>query len=427
MADGRLGMPRRVVVDLTPLEPGGENGGARLVALSLVHNISRLAPDVHQVLLTNARTHPELAWLDASNVTRQCVVGQAQAGGQRLRLRAAVRASVRAGLDFALPSAARVRVKDAFWRVAKGRQRAQIATSVRADLMFCPFTAPYYWTPDVPLVSIVYDLQYLTFPEFFGPDQRRYRHQHVVEACRRSTRVACISDNVRASLLANVQVPDERVTTVHLALLQPLDGLPVSAAARFVHDLGVSSERFLIFPANFWPHKNHARLIEAVGLFKASRPASDLRVVCTGTPNDLMHQLAEEAERAAPGVFVFPGYVGAAELATLLRHSKALMFPSLFEGFGMPVLEAMSLGKPVLCSNTTSLPEVAGDAAYLFDPCRADAIAASIEWLENRPAEVATLAARGRVRAARFGTGRDMALRYIELFRGAATSIKREH
>jgi glycosyltransferase involved in cell wall biosynthesis len=407
---------RRVLVDLTPLEPGGENGGARLVALSLVQEIGRLAPHIQQVVLTNARAHAELAWLDASNVSRQCVVGaQADPAGRRHWLRT----WVRAGLDLALPSAARVRLKDAFWRAVKGRQRTRTTNALRPDLVFCPFTAPHYWTADIPLVSVIYDLQYLAYPQFFGPDQRRYRHQHVVDACRQSARVVCISETVRASLLANVQVPAERVTTIHLAPLQPLVDLPIPDGNRLLDSLGLRAERFLLFPANFWAHKNHAALIEAIRLFRARQPGSDLRVVCTGTPNPLMHDLASSAERAAPGVFVFPGFLAAAELVTLLKRCKALVFPSLFEGFGMPVLEAMSVGKPVLCSNSTSLPEVAGDAAYLFDPSNTDAIANAIEWLESRPAEVAALAARGPRRAAAFGTARDMAAAYLEVFEAA--------
>ena len=112
----------------------------------------------------------------------------------------------------------------------------------------------------------------------------------------------------------------------------------------------------LLYPARPWPHKNHARLFEAFARLRARRP--NLRLVLTG----------EGEYGALPAGVEARGRVSRDELVRLYQGAAALVFPSLYEGFGMPVLEAMACGCPVACSNVTSLPEVAGDAARLFDP-----------------------------------------------------------
>ena len=113
---------------------------------------------------------------------------------------------------------------------------------------------------------------------------------------------------------------------------------------------------------------------------------------------------------------MFAGYVVERDLRTLLAEARALVFPSLYEGFGLPVLEAMAAGKPVLCSRVTNLPHLAGDAARYFDPNDPNDLASAIAFLEDEPAAVADLVQRGLARAAALGTSRDTARRYLEIF-----------
>jgi glycosyltransferase involved in cell wall biosynthesis len=188
-----------------------------------------------------------------------------------------------------------------------------------------------------------------------------------------------------------------------------------SADPAAIGRLGLEDADFLLYPANFWPHKNHRRLFEAMSIYLRAHPDSRLRLVCTGAPNTLMNDLQVTAEAILPaGTVVFAGYIPEQELSALLAASAAVIFPSLYEGFGMPVLEAMASGKPVLCSNVTSLPEVAGDAAIYFDPTNPRQIAEAITALGERSAR---LVRRGRERAASFGDSRRMAADYLSLFR----------
>jgi glycosyltransferase involved in cell wall biosynthesis len=394
---------RHVLVDMTPLGPHGQNGGAGLVASALVKHLSALAPDLELTLLTSPASHAELVSLEAANVRRRCVSATAptpSAVGRTLANRL-------------LPPQARVRLKRVYWSLRKERTLGRLTEALRPDLLLCPFTVPYFWRPGVPCVSIVYDLQHLTYPDFFTPEQRLNRQRHIEDACARSDRVVCISEYVRATLLARVDVRPERVATISLGLIHDFGG----AHTDIVERLGLSRAEFLLYPANFWPHKNHMGLFEALLLYHQNHPDSRLKLVCTGAPGPQMATLAGAAHSLLPpGMVVFAGYVAEEALDTLLQACAAVIFPSLYEGFGMPVVEAMAQGKPVLCSNTTSLPEVAGDAAVYFDPTQPQQIASAIESLAD-VVRIDDLVRRGRGRAAAMGGGRDMARRYLDLLR----------
>jgi glycosyltransferase involved in cell wall biosynthesis len=396
---------------MTPLEPLGQNGGAGLVATSLVRHLAALAPEFDITLLTARASHAELASLVAPNMRRQCVVAGPTAHSVARTL-----------ADRLFPTQARVRVKRAYQSLRTFRAYGRLTEALQPDLLFCPFTVPYFWRPGVPCISIVYDLQHLTYPEFFTPEQRLNRQRHIEEACTRSDRVVCISEYVRTSLLASVDVCPERVVTIPLGLLYEFG----RANNPVVEKLGLHQAEFLLYPANFWPHKNHMALFEALRIHRQNHPDSHLRLVCTGAPNPLMRSLELAAESLLPsGAVVFAGYVSEDALDSLLQACAAVIFPSLYEGFGMPVVEAMAHGKPVLCSNVTSLPEVAGDAAIYFDPKDPRQIAAAIEAL-GETARIADLVRRGRRRAAAIGTGREMAVRYLSLLREVLAASPRE-
>jgi glycosyltransferase involved in cell wall biosynthesis len=381
-----------IVVDMTPLETQGRNGGAGLVATSLVRHLGDLAPAWRFTVLTSAASHAELATLDSANVQRRCVVSSRTTTAAAHRL-----------VDALLPARPRARLRQAY-QSFRARRHSQLTEHLAPDLLFYPFGVPSFWREGVPCVSIVYDLQHLAHPEFFSQPQRQNRQQHLADLCARCERLVCISEYVRGTLVANMQVCSERAITIPLGLLQECSGYDLT----ILDKLGLSECPFLLYPANFWPHKNHRRLFEALQL---GRPGT-LKLVCTGAPNAFMRTLQNGVRQVLPpDKVVFAGYVSATELAGLLHACIAVVFPSLYEGFGMPVLEAMAHGKPVLCSNVTSLPEVAGDAAIYFDPTSTTQIASAIAELDD-PGRVAEVVQRGYRRAAQLGSARDMATRY---------------
>jgi glycosyltransferase involved in cell wall biosynthesis len=165
-------------------------------------------------------------------------------------------------------------------------------------------------------------------------------------------------------------------------------------------------EPFLLYPARPWPHKNHARLFEAFSILRPTRP--QLRLVLVGDGLDRLGSLPDGVERW--------GVVPAPELASLYRRAACLVYPSLYEGFAQPPLQAMACGCPVATANRGALPEICGDAAAFFDPVDPESIADGILETDDRRDE---LRERGLERAAAF-TWDEAARRHDEVYRSLA-------
>src|SRR6202790_3427405 len=158
-------------------------------------------------------------------------------------------------------------------------------------------------------------------------------------------------------------------------------------------------------------------LLTAFGLARRSGLAHDIPLVCTGAPGARQQWLKQAARGLGlENHVLFPGYLANAELVALITNSCGVIFPSLYEGFGLPVVEAMATGVPVACSNVTSLPEVAGDAAILFNPRVPDDIAQAMLSLAHDKELTARLIRAGDARAGHFSDSRLMAEQYWDLF-----------
>jgi glycosyltransferase involved in cell wall biosynthesis len=231
-------------------------------------------------------------------------------------------------------------------------------------------------TVRVPSVVTLYDVQHLDMPHLFSRAERAFRSVAYDRSSRAAARVLVSSEFVRDRAVARLGLDGARIRVIPFGIDHE----------RFTPD-GAAREPFLLYPARAWPHKNHGRLLEAFALLRRERP--ELRLVLTG---------GGFGQRPPDGVDV-RGRVSADELVWLYRRAAAVVFPSLYEGFGQPPLEAMACGCPVACSDAASLPEVVGDAARLFDPNEAGAIADAVRDVLDAPDE---WSARGLARAAGF-------------------------
>jgi glycosyltransferase involved in cell wall biosynthesis len=236
-----------------------------------------------------------------------------------------------------------------------------------------PLTVP---VPRVaaPVVLTLHDLQHRDLASLFSLPERSYRAVAYDRAARHADAVVVPSAFVRNRAVELLGLEPARVHVV-----------PHGVDHERFRPGDEAREPFLLYPAKGWPHKNHARLFEALPLVRRARP--ELRLVLTGYDGDV----PDGVERR--------GHVPPDELAALYRRAAALVFPSRYEGFGQPPLEAMASGCPVAASRAASLPEVCGDAALLFDPDDPEAIAAGVLETLERADE---LRGRGLVRAARF-------------------------
>ena len=229
---------------------------------------------------------------------------------------------------------------------------------------------------DAPTVVTLHDVQHLDLPQLFGRGERAFRAVAWHRSIRAAERVVVPSGFVRDRAIAQLGLEPARVDVVHSGVDHE----------RF-RPGSMEREAFLLYPARRWPHKNHDRLFEAFAQLRDERPG--LRLVLTGDPH----------AGASPDGVEARGIVSPAELTSLYQRAAALVFPSLYEGFGQPPLEAMACGCPVACSNAGALPEVVGDAARLFDPHDPAAIAAAVRDVLDAPAEWQQL---GLERAASF-------------------------
>ena len=412
--------PSTIAVDLTPVLPGGENGGAKIFVLTLLQRLAEMAPQTQFVLLTQSASHQELATLDRPNMRRVMVVGPAVATSLRPGL---MRLAAR--LLPHLPGRLRSGVSRwGYWvhtRLKRGGAPALLRDQ-GVDLLFCPFTAPTYFEPGIPTVCTIYDLQYKTYPEFFAAADVAHREHTFIEACARATALAAISDYSRDAAITHGHLDPTRIRTIHLRMAQRIAPGAQNDAGILTH-LGLSPQRYLVYPANFWKHKNHEMLLTAFGMACHGALPADVKLVCTGAPGARQQWLQYAAQSMGLGARVlFPGYLPNAQLASLLAQCSGVVFPSLFEGFGLPVIEAMAAGVPVACSNSTSLPEVAAEAAILFDPRVPTQIAqAMVSLVADQPLRAKLIAA-GLSRATEFSDTTRMAAEYWDLFASALAS-----
>lgn len=271
----------------------------------------------------------------------------------------------------------------------RGRLRALASASIHAsrirqqmsaaEVVHYPFTAP------VPrpargqaFVQTLHDVQHLDLPELFSRAELLYRRHFYEGAAKSADLIITISEFAKRRMIDLLGIPAERILVAHL-------GVDTDA---FLPNRGERDD-FVLYPARGWKHKNHARLVEAMAIVRAARPG--MRLVLTGGGLEALGELPEWVERR--------GFLDVDELHDLYRRAAVLAFPSLYEGFGLPPLEAMASGCPVAASNAGSIPEVCGDAAELFDALDPASIAAGILAALDHSTE---LAHRGLANARRF-------------------------
>lgn len=255
-------------------------------------------------------------------------------------------------------------------------------------------------------IYTIHDLIPLRLP-WATMDPKRFWLRNVREIARTADHVVAVSEHARQDIISLLGVPPERVTNTYQPVFPPRESMPEPMSlARLRGAHGLEPRGYFLFLSTVEPRKNLARLIDA---YLAS--GSDTPLVIVGqlglNAREELHLLSEAGgTRSADGRVRHLGYLPRLDVDVLLRHAKALLFPSLYEGFGLPVIEAMAAGTAVLTSTTSCLPEIAGDAALLVEPTDTRALAEGLRALDADTELRARLEGAGPARAALFSPER---------------------
>jgi glycosyltransferase involved in cell wall biosynthesis len=294
-----------------------------------------------------------------------------------------------------VPVHARKRVQ---WVLGEQTLLPLLARRAGVDLVHSLASTAPLWGPFRRVVT-VHDLIYARFPDAHAGMRDRAMRVLVPSGARRAHRVIADSQSTRDDLVELVGLSAERIDVVPLGVGAVRRSEPAPQAQLREH-LRLGERPVVLSLSAKRPHKNLLALIGAL----AQIPAAERPVlVLAGYPTEHEAQLRERARTLGVEDDVrFPGWLSEAEVEGLWATAAAFVFPSLYEGFGLPVLEAMARGVPVACSNASSLPEVAGDAALLFDPREESAIADAVTRLLTDRALGERLIAAGRERVREF-------------------------
>jgi glycosyltransferase involved in cell wall biosynthesis len=279
---------------------------------------------------------------------------------------------------------------------------------------------PHYVLP--PLVTCrsvvtIHDCIHLRFPQYL-PNRAAltYARAQMGSAARRSDRILTVSEASKRDILEYFDVPPDKIAVIYNAIDEHFAVAPPEDHVRRVAERYQLEGRFVLYVGNVKPHKNLEKLLDAFHLLRAHADMHDVTLVVIGDAISKYAGLRRAVHRYNLHKFVrFLGFLPDETLAVVYRLARVFVFPSLYEGFGLPPLEAMASGTPVVTSNVSSLPEVAGDAALLVDPTSAEAIADAMRRVLTDHTLAAELSARGIARARTFSWER-AATRVLQIY-----------
>jgi glycosyltransferase involved in cell wall biosynthesis len=270
----------------------------------------------------------------------------------------------------------------------------------------------------LPTIYQPHDLQHLHHPDLFTEAEIESRELRYRTYCEQAELTVMMTSWGRQDLIEHYGLSPDKVAVVNWGSIIDFYPEPSEQDLADVRARLSLPEEFLLYPAQTWPHKNHERLFEALARIR-DRDGVTVSLVCSGRQNEAFEAVRRRAEQLGiSGQVLFPGFVTPLELRSLYRLARGLVFPSRFEGWGMPVSEAFSAGLPVASSSATGLGDVVDGAGLLFDPDDVEAMADAILRLWTDSELRADLAESGRRRAEEFSIDRA-----AKLFRAHYRSI----
>jgi glycosyltransferase involved in cell wall biosynthesis len=351
-----------IAIDLTPLRSGGSNGGLRIAIFSLLERIRVLFPGQFKFLfLTATSTHDEIKSLQGARDETICLVDQGSVHGAK---------------PVVAPRSSSHRRFRAFG----------------VNAFYCPFGDIRRVPSHYGVIAWIADLLHRDYPQTLTAQEIAWREGYY-RLLRNGTDAIQVNSRFTSERLSfSYGIDPSRIFVTYLAPRK-------FSADRKQENL----KPYFLYPANYWVHKNHETLLVAYAHYLSQMPEGSFDLRLTGAPDQQMLRLQSLAvSLGLNGHVHFEGFLETQRFSELASGATALIFPSLYEGFGMPVTEAMLLGVPVIASRSGSLPEVGGHACHYIDATKPLEIAAAMECFTIDAAYRDKLSALGREQAQRF-------------------------
>ncbi len=401
----------KIAIDLVPMLPGAENGGIKILVCELLSILPKIAPDILWILLTSDDTHEDLKDYECNNVIRICVNKRHDLKNSFFIFHVLISFAKKI-----LPLKVKKIIKQ-YFHTKTHNDHLNFLENNNVSLIFCPFMTSFFNNHNIPIVAIVADLQSLYNPNFFSKKENLNREINYKKIFYKAHGVITISNFVKTTILDKFNFPDNKIKVISIQTAERFPKPDYTRIKELEHIFKIKINAYFIYPANAWEHKNHNTLFKAWKILVQDLRFRDIKLICTGENNAKMHTLVGTVTKLElQNNIIFPGFLPDKDFCTLLSHSMGMIFPSLYEGFGMPVIEAMRQGIPVLCSNSTSLPEVGGDAVLMFDPLNPKSIVTSIIKIMTDKSLRQNLSVKGIIRAELYNKPYQMGQEYLNFF-----------
>ncbi len=362
----------KIGVNLFPLRPQ-ITGGHEIYVRNLLRAMFQQAPDHTYFIITAPWNHEEIDFGDGPY--RKICIETGPPLGMLRRLRA--------------------RLTNSHWDLYR------CVMALDLDVWFCPMMDLAPRNIDIPSVVTVPDIQQEFYPQFFSAEELLHRQLSVRPSCQLAGAVITVSEFSGKALVDRYKLDADKVHVVYEAAGPEFNPSNTEESWSQVEKEYGLQEGYLFYPANTWAHKNHEVLLMA--LHRLKRRGLTPKLVLTGAairPIDSLKALARQLD--CEDQLLYLGYVDQRFFPGLYRGAACLVFPSLFEGFGIPLVEAMASGCAITCGNVCSIPEVVGEAAMMFDPRNPDSIADATEKVLLDPELRKQLVTKGLRQVTRF-------------------------
>ena len=271
------------------------------------------------------------------------------------------------------------------------------------------FHSPNYMLPRFPgktVVSIL-DLSTYRYPEYHPEARVRFVNGHIERAVKRADHLVTISDLVKSEIMERFHVPESRITVTYLGADERFHPMPENLFNEQTSTLGLAYKGYFLFTSSIEPRKNLDRLLDAYLAYRAGTKDHPLPLIVTGMPGWKSQHTHERLKKLqGEGAIRYLGYVDQRLLPVLVAGARAVLYPSLYEGFGLPVLEAMQCGTATMTSRETSMAEISGDASLLVNALDTEEMSDAIANLASQPENVTLLESNGLSKAKEFSWSR---------------------